>query len=273
MNEPICILATLDKNYIPYFNVMLSSLLDKNEGETFRVFLMNSSIAQDDLRLSQRLLCGRGELVSVKIAEDEFDGAPTSDRYPKEMYYRIFASKYLPGDVDRVLYLDPDIVVNGSIRELYDMPMGENYFAAATHIRAFLKKFNELRLDMDDDSPYINSGVMLMNLGLLRREQDTDEVYRYIEEHKGKLFLPDQDIISGLYGEKIMPLDPVKYNMTEKLYAQYLLHGKMTEVDDVRRESVIIHFCGRNKPWKENYMGALDVFYNEAKAALDEKIK
>lgn len=42
MNEPICILATLDKNYIPYFNVMLSSLLDKNEGETFRVFLMNA---------------------------------------------------------------------------------------------------------------------------------------------------------------------------------------------------------------------------------------
>ena len=72
---------------------------------------------------------------------------------------------------------------------------------------------------MDDDSPYINSGVMLMNLGLLRREQSTDEVYSYIEEHKGKLLLPDQDIISGLYGEKIMPLDPVKYNMTEKLYA------------------------------------------------------
>ena len=83
----------------------------------------------------------------------------------------------------------------------------------------------------------------------------------------GKLLLPDQDIISGLYGEKIMPLDPVKYNMTEKLYAQYVLHGKMTGVDDVRRES------GRNKPWKENYMGALDVFYTEAKAALDGKIK
>ena len=47
----------------------------------------------------------------------------------------------------------------------------------------------------------------------------------------------------------------------------------MTSVDDVRRESAIIHFCGRNKPWRENYMGALDVFYTEAKEALDEKIK
>ena len=51
MNEPICILATLDKNYIPYFNVMLSSLLDKNEGETFRVFLMNSSLTEENLAL------------------------------------------------------------------------------------------------------------------------------------------------------------------------------------------------------------------------------
>ena len=84
MNEPICILATLDKNYIPYFNVMLSSLLDKNEGETFRVFLMNSSLTEENLTLSRKLIFGRGELVPVKTAENEFDGAPTSDRYPKE---------------------------------------------------------------------------------------------------------------------------------------------------------------------------------------------
>ena len=42
--------------------------------------------------------------------------------------------------------------------------MGTAFFAAATHIRGFLHRFNELRLDMDEDSPYINSGVMLMNL-------------------------------------------------------------------------------------------------------------
>ena len=47
----------------------------------------------------------------------------------------------------------------------------------------------------------------------------------------------------------------------------------MPGFDDERRESAIIHFSFRNKPWKENYLGALDVFYTEAKAALDGKIK
>lgn len=116
MNEPICILATLDKNYIPYFNVMLSSLIDKNEGETFRVFLMNSSLTEDDLLLSRKLIFGRGELVPVKTAENEFDGAPTSDRYPKEMYYRIFASKYLPADIDRVFYTEAKAALNEKIK-------------------------------------------------------------------------------------------------------------------------------------------------------------
>lgn len=78
-----------------------------------------------------------------------------------------------------------------------------------------LHRFNELRLDMDEDSPYINSGVMLMNLQALRAEQDTQAVFDYMDAHKGRLMLPDQDIISALYGQRILPLDPIRYNMTE----------------------------------------------------------
>ena len=45
---------------------------------------------------------------------------------------------------------------------------------------------------MDEDSPYINSGVMLMNLQALRAEQDTQAVFDYMDAHKGRLMLPDQ---------------------------------------------------------------------------------
>ncbi len=133
-----------------------------------------------------------------------------------------------------------------------------------------LHRFNELRLDMDEDSPYINSGVMLMNLQALRAEQDTQAVFDYMDAHKGRLMLPDQDIISALYGQRILPLDPIRYNMTEKLFALHRRNGDGMTLEDVRQKSAVIHYCGRNKPWKPGYLGELNVFYNEAVSQMSE---
>jgi lipopolysaccharide biosynthesis glycosyltransferase len=46
---------------------------------------------------------------------------------------------------------------------------------------------------------------------------------------------------------------------------------KTLTLDWVRKHSVIIHYCGRNKPWKENYMGVLNVFYNETVLQMNQK--
>ena len=123
---------------------------------------------------------------------------------------------------------------------------------------------NELRLDMDERSPYINSGVLLMNLAQLRAEQREDEVFDYIQRHSSALLLPDQDVLSGLYGSRILPLDPLRYNMTERLAA---LRG--LEIEWVRENSVLIHYCGRNKPWKKRYVGRLGFFYQEALSQME----
>ena len=122
---------------------------------------------------------------------------------------------------------------------------------------------------MDDNSPYINSGVMLMNLKLLRREQNFDDVFRFIEKRKNFLILPDQDIISSLYGSKIYALDTFRYNMTEALYKLHSPFEKDLDLDWVRKHSVIIHYCGRNKPWTDNYLGNLDVFYKETVSRMN----
>ena len=100
----------------------------------------------------------------------------------------------------------------------------------------------------DEDSPYINSGVMLMNLQPLRAEQDTQEVFDYMDAHKGRLMLPHQDIISALYGQRILPLDPIRCNMIEKLFALHRHNGYGMTLEDVRQWPAVILCCGRNKP-------------------------
>lgn len=263
------ILVTLDENYIPYLNVMLSSLLHSNPNNYFYVYLLHSSVPDEATVETKRILGSSGRLISVRVDDIGLDGAPTTSRYPQEIYYRIFAAKYLPQDLDRVLYLDPDLIVNGSISELYNLSMGDYYFAAASHIGSLLHKANELRLGMDEESPYINSGVMLINLKRLRAEQNYQEVFDFIEKRKNFLTLPDQDIISALYGSKILALDSFRYNMTERLYMQHAPFEKSLNLDWIRKHSVIIHYCGRNKPWKSRYHGELDVFYKETVARME----
>ena len=62
------------------------------------------------------------------IENDEIDNLPVyAKRYPVEIYFRLFASLYLPSSVDRVLYLDTDIVVINNLKELYEMDFSGNY--------------------------------------------------------------------------------------------------------------------------------------------------
>lgn len=270
--ETVNILVTLDAGYIPHLNVMLYSLLNRNSHARFDVYWLHSSVDRRDAASTEKVLGARGRLFLVHANVPELADAPVSSRYPREIYYRIFAARYLPTSLDRVLYLDPDIVVNGDIRELYHLPMDRYYFAAASHTGPFITTVSSLRLDMEEDSPYINSSVMLMNLKRLRAEQDYGEVFDFIKKRKPFLILPDQDIISSLYGSRILALDTYRYNMTDRLFRQHSVFEKNLTLDWVRKNSILIHYCGRNKPWKENDSGQLGIFYQEARKQMEEQI-
>jgi len=254
------ILVTLNRSYLYQLCVMLSSLIKSNPDTDFDVYVMNSALTDDDFQaVCQRIPAQRCRLIDIKTGEHEFEDAPVTDRYPREMYFRIFAAKYLPESLDRILYLDPDIVVLGSVAELYEMNMESFYYAAASHVKEVMRKINQLRLGMDEEGPYINSGVMLMNLKLLRSSQNEKEVYDYIRQNEKLLILPDQDVLSGLYSDRIYSLEPLRYNMTE-----YMMMAHRLTPENVRSISAIVHYVGRNKPWKENYRGKLGIFYEEA---------
>ena len=268
------ILVTLDAGYLPQLRVMLCSLLINNPNQHFDIYIAHSSLlshhfSQLETEMASRISSfhDRCRFLPIQVDSSILNDAPITTRYPQEMYYRIFAAQYLPGHLDQILYLDPDIVIIGSLRELYEKKLGSNLFAAATHVRKNLQKLNQHRLDMLPNAPYINSGVMLMNLKLLRQVQSLQEVMKYIKTHKTSLFLPDQDIISALYGDKIFLLDTVKYNLSERYFNFYRLRpeniSKKLTIDWVRKNAVIIHFCGRNKPWKPSYLGSFDQFYHE----------
>lgn len=259
------IFVTVDRNYLHPLAVMLKSLAVHHRHTAVRVFVLNRSLLPQDFDVLRRTVDEPGlELVNLPAGASLFAGAPTTDRYPLEIYDRIFAARILPSSLDRALYLDPDLVVLGPLDELWDLDFEGNWFAAASHVAKGLEKLNAIRLRSETPGPYINSGVLLMNLPLLRREQKIPPVLDYVKEHRHTLLLPDQDIISALYGDKILRLNPYRYNMTERLLVTARLSAlPEVDLDWVRENSRILHYCGRNKPWKETYLGRLDCFYQE----------
>ena len=88
---------------------------------------------------------------------------------------------------------------------------------ATTNVHSpFLKWFVRVKNGAKKDTVYVNTGVLLMNIEKLRREQSHEEVLAYINRRKFFLTLPDQDVISTLYGTKIKLADGMVYNLNER---------------------------------------------------------
>jgi UDP-glucose:(galactosyl)LPS alpha-1,2-glucosyltransferase len=270
------ILVTLNAGYLPQLAVMLTSLVACHPNRTFTVYVLHTSLTSQQIRALGRVYPGRCRIVGVRAPQNFLFDAPTSRRYPAEMYYRIFAAQLLPEGLERILYLDPDLVIINPIEALYGLDFGGMLLAAASHvISPQLNRINELRLSMPDSRPYYNSGVMLMNLSLLRREQSQSEVLDYIRTHKNVLMLPDQDVVNAVYGAHILPIDPLRYNLSERFFRRYNLGrerwGNRLDLQWVRNNACIIHYCGRNKPWNKNYIGEFDCFYRRYERLAKER--
>ena len=266
------VLVTLDRNYLSVLTTMLYSLSQSDPNGVFTVYVAHDSLTDEDfLRLNT--VIPRTEFVNVRVPQESLADAPISDRYPREMYYRLFAAQYLPEQLDRILYLDPDLVVLHSLRELYQIDFGTCLFAAASHIESrTFRELNRRRLHLSEHAKYLNSGVMMMNLALLRKESP-QTIIDYIQSHKATLLLPDQDVLNALYADRTVPLDPLVYNLGEKYLRLKNLHLPPAEkltLDWVRSNTAIVHYYGRNKPWKEHYRGSLGIFYHEWEQQLQQ---
>lgn len=260
------ILITINKKYIKQTNILLNSIQYSNPNEKFEIFILHKELEEKDKKeIEKGLNTQKFHIKMIKIDNDEISKFPEKEkRYPEEIYFRLFAMKYLPENLDKILYLDADTIVINSLKELYEMEFDGNYYIATTHIKKLLHKFNEVRLNIKEEVPYINSGVLLINIKKLREEQTEKNIKKFIQENKRKLILPDQDIITALYGEKIKLVDSLKYNLGDRELNLYNInHKQKINLKWVCKNTVIIHYYGKNKPWEKDYTGRLGCFYKK----------
>lgn len=171
-------------------------------------------------------------------------------------YLRLALPELLP-ETDRILYMDADILVRGSLRQLWETPMQGMALAAVKGAVNLSDKWewNSRReywhLLEGERGNYINAGVTLLHLAEIRRrglKNTWDALARQ------KLYYQDQDILNITCKGAIRYL-PLKYNrlayMPEEEYHRFVEEGLCTQEEyrQAMESPVIVHYAG-DKPWK-----------------------
>jgi len=241
----INILISVDSNYIDKAQTMLFSMRMHTQ-EDITVYLLNhalpsSAVAQFASFLQKKC---RMDLQEIDVHKTALDDMPVGEyNFTIEMYYRILAQFLLPDTLDRILWIDADTVVLQDIAPFYHQEFGGAKYVVcsdsqngSSFVQACIK-----RLALPDSHTYFNSGVLLMDLALLRRETDMTYIFEQSRLLRDKLEFPDQDILNYLYQGQVKYADWKKYN--------YQLATIKRLPKEEAANIVILHYTGKNKPW------------------------
>ena len=269
------LLFSIDGKSVPLLFTCVHSIIKNGGYKNYSAFVLHSDLSEQSIFEIQRYF-ETIEWHFIHVPAEMFKGFPTVKRYPEQIYYRLAAPVLLPKEIDKVLYLDVDTIVINPLNELVEQGFEENLYIACTNTKYALTKFNQLRLGIpvEKDVPYVNTGVLLMNLRELRKCFRLNDLREFMEKKKELLWLPDQDILTALYGEKVKIIDQIRFNLSDRTLALYNIKNldHMIDLDWVSNNVIIIHYFGKNKPWKEDYKGVLGQFYYEIINELSENM-
>lgn len=261
--DVIELMVSVDENYLGRLRTMLLSAYINNATESFRVHVLHSGITEE----ARAQFVDDMDVIGFDCAFYEVDDelladAPVSERYPREMYFRFVASLVLPEECERVLYLDPDILVINELRPLWGLDLEGKAFAAAAHTQKTDLGTYANNIRLNTERPYYNSGVFVMDVRVYRELFSLEDMYACIEERRRTLLLPDQDLFNVLYEEHIHPIDDAVWNYDARNFSTYLLRsGGEADTDWVLSNTAILHFCGSPKPWDSWYRYRFGVLY------------
>lgn len=264
LEEKMNLLFSVDDSYTEQIKTTLYSVYFNTPVDYFDIYVLQKEKLKrsDELRsLMEKMNMTYHPII---VRENIFEDAPCTKRFPEMVYYRLLAHELLPKDLDKVLYLDADILCINDLRSLYQLDLAEgSIFGAANHakILGLNAKFNNFRIQSENNI-YFNSGVLLINLSLMRQYVNKDDILKYIQANHRKIVMPDQDLLNALYGDYICEIPNKYYNVDTRWTKLEELFSK-GELDEnwYLKHATLLHYCGSRKPWQENATNKWDVLY------------
>jgi lipopolysaccharide biosynthesis glycosyltransferase len=239
-------------DYVAHSAAMLHSLLVSTTDASVHIhYLHGPDFAATDERLMAEMVESNGGAISFLSVPDELcRGLPTEGFTGKATWYRVLVPQLFP-DLDRVLFLDLDLIVIESVRALWETDLTGSYVAAVTNVlpRHYAELLAAAGLDV---ASYFNAGVLLMDLEHMRRDRCSEAMVEYGVSNAETLVLRDQDALNAVLGRRRLALHP-RWNCMNSFFV-YPWSADVFGIDELeaaKRHPAIRHFEGPgvNKPW------------------------
>lgn len=234
----IPIVFSTDHNFVMPTGVTICSMLLSADTEVYDIYILISrDVTYDDrekLKLQVAELSPSSKISFLEMG-DSFKSGYEVRGISTACYYRLMIPWLLP-EIDKIIYCDVDVIIKTSLKELYNVDLEGKYVAGTVPSTkdgwAHMKKYlSRLGLDYRE---YINSGVLVINSALQRRDA-LDKEYAKLAERK--FIYQDQDIINIVCKGRISHFS-CRFNFKP---SEYGIH------QEVGRE-IVIHYAG-DKPW------------------------
>lgn len=236
----INICLSTDNNYSKYAGVVIASILSNaNPEDKLHFYILDGEIQKENkekiLSLKNIKNC---EITFVPIDENLFEvykNIGTHSYISLSTFYRLKLASLLP-EIDKILYLDCDIIVNSDISQLFNIDISDYYAAGVMDIAM---KSSGWVPPLENENIYFNAGVLLFNLSKIRQDNIESRFEQYTKENIKTIRVGDQEIINVVCQGKIKQIDS-EWNVQS---------SNFTNRSDYTKTPKIVHYIGRQKPW------------------------
>ena len=297
------IMIVTNSKYLGQTYIMLYSLFVNHTGILMDVYLPYEDLSGQELMELQKFVEGFSgkKLYPLYVGTAFKQKVVSRNGINVETYYRILGIDLLPPALERILYLDVDMVIKGSLMDLYQKDIENRPFAVCEDIYGKINGFHEAnkrRLGIPGGYSYFNAGVMLYNVSYLRAHDAASRMLEAIYRDYTRYEYNDQDVMNELYYDKLLYVGWDEYNCPpawyfidkeslgagELKFADYNLLQNVADRDEflkryqnvtsqIYENARIIHYMGNTKPWSatRELTKVYDIFdqsYLEAESAM-----
>lgn len=257
-----------DNAYIEQTGISLISVFENNKDEKeIVVYLISKGITKENIEILDSICKSYNRsLIVVKFEDICFDLPPCSvGRHLETIYAKVFFSR-IEG-LDKVLYLDSDVVVVGKLKPLWENDLSEKYMGVVETTYTKGKK----ALGIPRSTPFFNDGVVLVNVDYCRENNLISKVIEQVNAFGGNPPVLSEGVLNKICGQNVKYLS-LRYNLISgNLYFglydyDYLfeqLHYEKEDLIDSCENPVIVHYIAGfyNRPWCKKCTHPFKEFY------------
>ena len=244
--QPLHIAFGVDCNYFLGMGVAIVSVLENNRDQPLVFHVLTPLISDENAARLRQIEADYQTVINVRIIDpaifDEFADFPSFSQYSAAIFTRLLIAGALHGVADKVLYLDADIICQGSIAELLSVDISDCVVAAVGDVGSIAE--NQIAALQLSGRQYFNSGMLYINVDNWMASDVWHHAVKAILASSKKFSFPDQDALNIVLDGRAKIIDS-KFNW------MYDLFGETASNKKIAKDAVFVHFVGRLKPWHD----------------------